>query len=123
MDLTWLADLGKGLPPEFRFIVILLILGIVYKAIDIKYIQPKTGAGETSEQSEALREKIGDLEFHLTNHLTTEIKELKDAIILNTKSVRDMKEEANRVANSMNVILDKNDKMRDVLIEIRGKLS
>jgi hypothetical protein len=121
MDFGWVTEMAAGLPPEFRFLVILAVLGIIYKWADVKYINPK-GDGDGALASD-LSDKVDSLELHLTNHLTSDVRDLKNAIIDMAQATRDMKEELNRNVNTMTVLLTKNDQMRDILIEVRGKVN
>lgn len=131
MDLSWLGESIAGLPPELRFFAIIAICIAVYKYVDVKHLQPKNGNGH-----KALRDKVGDLELHLTNHLTTEVAQLKQSVEAQTiavnamtssvqelsKEVRNLVEQTNRTVNTMNVMLNKMDNMRDMVVEVKGKV-
>lgn len=131
MDLSWLGESIASLPPDLRFFAIIAICIAVYKYVDVKHLQPK------SNGNKALENKVGNLELHLTNHLTTEVAQLKSSVEAQTvavnamtnsnqelaKEVRNMVEQTNRAVNTMNVVLSKIDNMRDVMVEIKGKVT
>ena len=117
MEFAWIGGAIASLPPELRFLVILIALGLIY----MKFIAPKSDG--------AIAERMEELDTHLTNHLTHDIQDLRDAIKDNTNSlrlvtdaIRDLQEETHRVRDGMNVVLSKQDQTRDILIEVRGKV-
>jgi hypothetical protein len=120
VDFSWLNDAISGLPPELRFVVIIVVLGLVYKGIDLKFIQPSTNGNDDGID---IQDQIANIELHVTNHLAHEMQDLKTAIQDLSVSIRDMTEQLNRNVNSMNIVLNKQDAMRDILIEIKGKIN
>jgi len=103
-------------------VVVLLTLGIIYKFGDA-YVQKKKPAPAPPNGQKAVEARLRELELHVTNHLTTSVDKLISSITLLTIAIRDMQEQANRVANTSNVILDKIDGMRDKLTRLDGKIS
>jgi len=116
MDLTWLTDAMSGLPSEFRFILILVVLGITYKFLEIKYLN----RGEVSDLD--IQEQIANIEKHVTNHLSHDLKDIAAEIKALSSVIRDLTEQTNRNVNTMNVVLAKQDQTRDMLIELRGEI-
>lgn len=119
MDFTWLNEAISGLPPELRFVVIIVVLGLIYKGVDMKFIQPKSGEHEDHLD---IQEQIANIEKHVTNHLSHDLKDVSMEIKALAGVIRDLTEQTNRNVNTMNVVLNKQDNMRDVLIEIKGKI-
>ena len=116
MDLTWLTEAMSGLPSEFRFILILVVLGITYKFLEIKYLN----RGEVSDLD--IQEQIANIEKHVTNHLSHDLKDISAEIKALSSVIRDLTEQTNRNVNTMNVVLAKQDQTRDMLIELRGEI-
>ena len=76
MDFSWLAELMSGLPTEMRFVLIMLLLGIAYKIVDMKYIN-----GNWSQDNHIdIHEQIANIEKHVTNHLTHDLQDLTGEI-------------------------------------------
>ena len=119
MEFSWLSDAISGLPPELRFVVIIVVLGLIYKGVDLKFLQPKANGHEDHVD---IQDQIANIELHVTNHLAHEMADLKNALNTLTAGVRDMTEQLNRNVNSMNVMLNKQDSMRDLVIEMKGKI-
>lgn len=122
------ADMGsalvaivESLPTEVRIFAVIALIYAGHKAIEYKY-PPKSG---DEEKYESLKEKISGLELYVTNHLTTEIHDLKSLLTLHTttistmtlalqeqtKAARDVEEEATRTNRSVNVVLSKLDEL------------
>lgn len=118
MGIGWMAAAIESLPTELRFGAILAIIFAGYKIFERKY--PKTESGYSS-----LEGKISTLELHVTNHLTTEIHDVREVIKTQTaaitamttalqeqtKAARDVEEEATRTNRSVNVVLSKLDEL------------
>ena len=119
MDFTWLNEAISGLPPELRFVVIIVVLGLIYKGVDMKFIQPKSGEHEDHLD---IQEQIANIEKHVTNHLSHDLKDISVEIKALSGVIRDLTEQTNRNVNTMNIVLGKQDQARDMLIELRGEM-
>lgn len=122
-DFSWVGDVMRGWPYWAQMLIIFPIVYSGLKFIDIKYVQPRTQ--KKTNGHAALETKIQELETHVTNHLTTDIGELKTCINnltsiitsqveISTKNfelLRDMVEEAKRTNRSINVMLGKADEL------------
>lgn len=116
MDFSWLSELMTGLPTELRFILIMIVLGIVYKIVDVKYLSNRV------DDNLAIEEQIANIEKHVTNHISHDLKDLGQELKALSATVRDLTEQVNRSVNSVNVVLNKQDQARDMLFEIRGEM-
>jgi len=132
MDFSWLAELILGLPPESRFVALVGLMALIWKVIDLKYIQPRTngnGAKNACSVGDEIKEQVDGLELYLTNHLTTEVENLTNAVkgltvavAESTEEIRNMVEQTNRSVNTMNVVLGKIDDQRESIIRLEARM-
>jgi hypothetical protein len=101
-SLDSITALIEATPAHLQTLVIFVIIFGLWQ-----FVQAKGWAGPKNGENKAVKH----LTDQVDNHLTTAITEL-------TEAVRDMEEQNNRVANTMNVVLDKIDGMRDLMIKI-----
>jgi predicted RNA-binding protein with PIN domain len=138
MDFSGVWPILEAMPLQLQFVLIGGSLYLVFKYLEIKYVHPKNSA------QKGIEEKVEQLELHITNHLTTATSDLTKAVALMNRSietralqitsltasnlqlaqvVRDMQEQANRVANTGNVILEKIDLVDRSISRLEGALS
>ncbi len=119
MDFAWVGELIESLPQSIQTVVVLSGVGLAYKVAQWKWSAEEHPHAEIGE----LQEALGDVKTQLTNHLPHVIENLNTNVEALAKSIRDLTEQSNRVANSQNVVLDKLDILDRTLNRLDARIS
>ena len=128
--MDWIEHIGSALsavPPHLQTLVLAVVLFGTYQVVYVRYIAPRANGNGTKKLEEAVAnhlttaiekntEVVGRMEGIMQRHADATLGKADQLVV----AMRNAEEQNHRVANSMNVVMNKIDGIRDLMIEVKA---